>query len=216
MRIFCFLALQLVCLTAVLAQDNQNKSGAAPAASIGIVVDCSGSQRLQLDKTIAAIKQIAEAMRPGDEAFLVRFIDSQKITISQDFTSNKSELQDAAEELFIEGGQTAVVDAVDFAARHFSENPSSAGERSRVLILIADGDDRKSSAKLDATVTLLKQEKIRVFAIGLSDLNVSAKVLEKFSKDTGGKTFVPRSSADISNAIVEITSAIRGEQTTKK
>jgi VWFA-related protein len=216
MRILCIIALQLICLTAISAQDKQNKNSAAPAASIGIVIDCSGSQRLQLDKTINAIKQIAEAMRPGDEAFLVRFIDSSKITITQDFTSNKSELQDAADELFIEGGQTAVLDAVDFAARHFSENPSKEGNRSRVLILFADGDDRKSLAKMDETLALLKQEKIRVFTIGLSDLNVSAKLLEKFPKDTGGKAFVPRSTAEISNAVVEITAAIRGEQPAKK
>jgi VWFA-related protein len=216
MRIFCFLALQLVCLTAVLAQDNQNKNGAATAARIGIVVDCSGSQRLQLDKTITAVRQIAEAMRPGDEAFLVRFVDAQKITVTQDFTSDKNELQDAAEELFIEGGQTAVVDAIDFAAHHFSENPSKGADRLRVLILITDGEDRKSAARAEVTLTFLKQEKIRVFAIALSDLTFSPKLLERFSKETGGKTFLPRGSAEISNAVVDITSAIRGEQAAKK
>src|SRR5215813_1354435 len=121
MRIFRILALLLVCIAVASAQDNANKNGRAPASSIGMVVDCSGTQRLQLDKTISVIKQIAEAMRPGDEAFIVRFVDAQKITVTQDFTSDKNELQDVAEELFIEGGQTAIVDAVDFAARHFSE-----------------------------------------------------------------------------------------------
>ena len=217
MRILCFIVLQLVCLVAVSAQDNQNKSGAVSAVSIGIVVDCSGTQRLQLDKTIAAIKQLTEAMRPGDEAFLVRFVDAQKITVTQDFTSDKGELQDAAEELYIEGGQTAVLDAVNFAARHFSENPSGGDGRARILILITDGgDDRKISERMDASLNLLKQEKIRVFAIGLSDLTVSTKILERFSKDTGGKTFLPRMTMDVSNAIVDIMSAIHDEQPAKK
>jgi len=214
MRILCFLFVYLACLTAVFAQESENKTGAS-GASIGIVVDCSGSQRLQLEKIISAIKQIGEAMRPGDQAFVLRFIDAQKIAVTQDFTSQKNELQDAADELFIEGGQPAVIDAVDFAARHFSDGAARGESRSRFLVLFTDGEDRKGPA-IDGTLTLLRQEKIRVFAIGLSDLTVSAKLLDKFSKETGGKTFLPRGTAQVSNAVIEIISAIRGEQATKK
>jgi VWFA-related protein len=195
--------------SSLAAQDT--KADASPA-SIAIVVDCSGSVRLQLDRTVALIKQIAESMRPGDEAFIVRFVGVDKISVKQDFTQSKSEIADAADDLYIEGGQTAITEAVEFAAKHFSE--SSAKNADKTIILISDGDERKNSTT-DDVLSLLKQQKIRVFAIGISDLTVSAKVLDRFTKETGGKTFVPRSPADLSNAVVNIMAAVRGEPTAK-
>ena len=69
---------------------------------------------------LAVVKQIADTIAPGDEAFVVRFIDSSKISVVQDFTDQKDMLADAADSLYIEGGQTALIDAIDFSARHFS------------------------------------------------------------------------------------------------
>jgi VWFA-related protein len=215
MRFFVYLILQLVGVSALCAQVQEVKS-APSAARFAIVVDCSGTQRLQLDKTISLIKQLAEAMRPGDEAFIVRFVGADKITITQDFTHEKAELQDAADDLYIEGGQTAIVDAIDFTAHHFAEDNANSDGSTRAIVLISDGDERKGSTKADATLSLLKQEKIKVFAIGISDLTVSTKLLDKFAKETGGKTFVPRTTSDLSNSILEILAAIRGEQAAKK
>lgn len=216
MRILLLFGLLLIFLPIAAAQETQtnkdNKS--ASASSIGIVVDCSGSQRLQLDKTISVVKQIAETMRPGDEAFIVRFVDAQKITIVQDFTDQKQVLQDAVDDIYVEGGLTAIVDAVDLAARHLSE--SELGASSRVLVLITDGDDRKSTVRADETIALLKRENIRTFAIAFSDLKVSTKLLDKFTRDSGGKTYVPRTPAEVSNSVLELASAIRGETIIRK
>jgi Ca-activated chloride channel family protein len=214
MRILLFLTLIFIFVPATAAQQTPVKDAATGAASIAIVVDCSGSQRLQMDKVVSLIKQIAESMRPGDEAFLVRFVDTAKITVRQDFTGDKAEIADAADDLYVEGGATAVIDAVDFAARHFAESASK--NTDRVIILISDGDDRGSAVKPDEAVSFLKQEKIRVFTIGISDLTVSAKALDKLAKETGGKAFVPRTPAELSNAVVDISSAIRGEKPAKK
>ncbi|HEY2867031.1 MAG TPA: VWA domain-containing protein [Pyrinomonadaceae bacterium] len=187
------------------------KTDASPS-SIAIVVDCSGSLRLQLDKTVSLVKQIAESMQSGDEAFIIRFVGADKITVTQDFTQSKSDLADAADDLYIEGGQTAITEAVEFAAKHFGESPIKNPQRT--IILISDGDERKNSAT-EGVLNLLKDEKIRVFAIGISDLTVLPKVLERFTKETAGKTFVPRSPAELSNAVVSIMAALRGERTGK-
>ena len=210
-RYIGLLAILLSFGAALFAQDT--KANENPA-SVAIVVDCSGSLRLQLDKTVSLIKQIAGSMRPGDEAFIVRFVSADKVTVAQDFTQSKSEIADAADDLYIEGGQTALSDAVEFAARHFNESPTK--NASRVIILISDGDESKRTAKTEDVVSLLRKEKIKVFAIGISDLTVSVKTLDKFTKETGGKTYVPRSPADLSNSVIGIMGALKGEPTGKE
>jgi Ca-activated chloride channel family protein len=215
MRLSLLIVLLFACLPEAWSQGPAGKVATPAAASIGIVVDCSGSQRLQMEKTIAIIKQIAEGLRPGDQVFIVRFVDTAKITVVQDFSSDKAELGDAADDLYIEGGQPAVVDAIDFADKHFADDPQSA-ERLHVLILVSDGDERKDPSKLDATVTKLKEDKVRLYAIGVSDLTVSTKLLDRLARDSGGKMFVPRSTAEVSNSVLDILASIHGEQAAKK
>jgi hypothetical protein len=82
----------------------------------GLVVDNSGSLRSQIGQVIEAGKTIVSSNKPGDETFVVRFIDSSEIKIMQDFTADQQSLTDALEDMFVEGGQTAVVDAVYLAA----------------------------------------------------------------------------------------------------
>ena len=47
--------------------------------SYGLAVDTSGSLRPQLQQVIDAAKTVINSNKPGDETFLVRFIDSEKI-----------------------------------------------------------------------------------------------------------------------------------------
>ena len=81
-----------------------------------LVIDNSGSLRMQLDKVIEASKTIVGTNRPGDETSVVRFVSSDKIEIVQDFTPKKVDLNDALDNLYIEGGQTAIIDAVYLTA----------------------------------------------------------------------------------------------------
>ncbi|HEU4875039.1 MAG TPA: VWA domain-containing protein, partial [Pyrinomonadaceae bacterium] len=79
--------------------------------SYGLAVDTSGSLRSQLQSVIDAGKTIINANKPGDETFLVRFISSDKIETVQDFTASKEQLLDGLDSFYVEGGQTAVIDA---------------------------------------------------------------------------------------------------------
>ena len=84
--------------------------------SYGLAVDTSGSLRSQLQSVIDAGKTIINSNKPGDETFLVRFISSDKIETVQDFTANKEMLLDGLDSFYVEGGQTAVIDAVYLSA----------------------------------------------------------------------------------------------------
>src|SRR5204862_3926679 len=76
--------------------------------SYGLAIDTSGSLRSQLNQVLEAGKTIINSNKRGDETFLVRFISSDKIEQVQDFTSNKEDLLDSLDTLYIKGGQTAV------------------------------------------------------------------------------------------------------------
>lgn len=177
--------------------------------SYGLVVDNSGSYRTIFQIVINSVNEILEAKNPDDEAFLVRFVDSNKVSLLQDFTVSKKDLQSATEEMFIEGGQTAILDGVYFSAKHLAE--FSQPNRQKVLILITDGEDRKSVSKIEDVLKFLKDEKIKVFTLGLSDGKIYKNLLEKLAKETGGKSFTVEKRSDIKIILKELTVALRAQ-----
>jgi hypothetical protein len=78
----------------------------------GIVIDASKSTGSQFKEIIEAAKTIVHNNKPGDETFLVRFVDSGHINTLQDFTSDKTALLGALDKVFTDLGQSAVTDAV--------------------------------------------------------------------------------------------------------
>ncbi|MEO8042198.1 MAG: VWA domain-containing protein, partial [Acidobacteriota bacterium] len=86
-----------------------------------LVIDNSGSLRSQIEEVIEAGKILVASNKPEDETSIIRFVSSDKVTIEQDFTSSKTYLNDALDGLYIEGGQTAIIDAVYLAASKVTE-----------------------------------------------------------------------------------------------
>lgn len=178
------------------------------ALSYGFVIDNSGSFRLMLENVILFTNAIIKENAPDDEAFLVRYIGVDKVTLEQDLTNSKSDLIDAAEAMYIEGGQAAMIDAIGFSAKHLSENARSGEGRARILILITDGDERGSVAKLETTIQFLRENKIKVIAIAVSDDKVQTKALDRLTRDTGGKLFVMKSAVQLPSAAQEVAAFI--------
>ncbi len=181
-----------------------------PSLSYGIVVDNSGSYRMIFETVIKSVNQIIEANNAEDETFLVRFVDASKISLIQDFTSSKGDLQSAAEGMFIEGGQTAILDGVYFSAKHLAEKDISTTQR-KILILITDGEDRKSGSKIEEVLKFLKDEKIQVYTLGLSDGKIYKNLLEKLAKETGGKSFIVEKRSEIEAIVKQLTTAVRAQ-----
>ena len=193
----------------------------------GLVVDNSGSLRSQIGQVVEAAKSIVESNRPGDETFVVRFISSDEIKIMQDFTADKQALGDALDDMFIEGGQTAVVDAVYLAAEHASERRKKTGDpaedkRRRALILVTDGEDRNSFYKTEQLFESLKEEDVQIFVIGFvnelekergfitqSKRAKAVSLLDRMAKETGGRTFYPTSLSELPGIAEQITKDLR-------
>jgi Ca-activated chloride channel homolog len=192
--------------------------------SYGLAVDSSGSLRSQLQSVIDAGKTIVNSNKPGDETFLIRFISSDKIDIVQDFTSHKDLLMDGLDSFYIEGGQTAVIDAVYLAAEHVSEYKRGGEDdrRRRALIVITDGEDRTSFYKQEQLFARLREEDVQIFVIGfINELDKEAgfirksprekatALINKLATETGGRAFFPQSISELPQIASDIVRDLR-------
>jgi len=192
--------------------------------SYGLAVDTSGSLRSQLQSVIDAGKTIINSNKPGDETFLVRFISSDKIETVQDFTANKEQLLDGLDSFYVEGGQTAVIDAVYLSAEHVSEyrKGDEGDRRRRALIVITDGEDRNSFYKQEQLFARLREEDVQIFVIGFvneldketglirkSPREKAVTLIKKLASETGGRAFFPDSVAELPQIAGEIVRDLR-------
>jgi Ca-activated chloride channel homolog len=191
----------------------------------GIVIDNSGSLRQQLEKVIEAGKILVNTNRPADETMIIRFVSRDKITIEQNFTSNKTDLNDSLDNLFIEGGQTAVIDAVYLAAEKVSEYEKTRGKedrKRRALVIVSDGEDRDSFYTEAQLFEMLRETDVQIYAIGfVNDLSKDGgfiskspqgkakALLERMATETGGKAYFPNSTAELAGLAKEIAAELR-------
>ncbi|MGI8839135.1 MAG: VWA domain-containing protein [Pyrinomonadaceae bacterium] len=192
--------------------------------SYGLAVDTSGSLRSQLQAVIDAGKTIINSNKAGDETFLVRFISSDKIETVQDFTPSKDLLIDGLDSLYVEGGQTAIIDAVYLSAERVSEykKGDDNDRRRRALIVITDGEDRNSFYKEPQLFQRLREEDVQIYVIGfVNELDKDSGFIRKSSRDkavalinrlateTGGRAFFPQSVSELPQIANEIVRDLR-------
>src|SRR5919199_708538 len=191
----------------------------------GLVVDNSGSLRNQINQVIEASKTIIDSNKTGDETFVVRFISSDEIKIMQDYTADKTALGDALDDMFVEGGQTAIIDAVYLSAEHAAERrkgETDQDKRRRALILVTDGEDRASFYKQEQLFDSLKEEDVQIYVIGFvnelekergfiskSKREKAVSLLDRMAKETGGRAFYPTSLSELPGIAEEITKDLR-------
>jgi Ca-activated chloride channel family protein len=188
-----------------------------------LVIDNSGSMRPLIEKVIDAGKTIINTNRPDDETSIIRFVSSEKIHLEQDFTSDKQDLMDALDELYIEGGQTAVIDAVYLAADRVNEYEKVRNDtKRRALVLVSDGENRHSVYDEKQLFQLLRETNVQIYAVGFiedldkdgsvirdSSYKKSKKFLTRLAEETGGKVYFPSSINDLDGIAVDIAKELR-------
>lgn len=191
-----------------------------------LVVDNSRSLRTQLQKIIEAAKILVSMNRPDDESTVVRFVSADKIEVMRDFTSNKALLNNALDNLFVEGGQTAIIDAVYQTAKRVNDYEKSRGRddfKRRALIVISDGDDRGSTFSEQQLFDLLRQSEVQIYAIGFigalnnqpemnetkSRQDKAKALLTRLAEETGGKVYFPNSIDELPQIANGISSELR-------
>ncbi len=205
------------------AQTVSVVSNAEPSSFYSLAIDTSGSVRPVFKLVMAASKQLVERLRPENQTLLIRFVSSDKIETVQEFTSNKKLLNGGLDTLYIEGGQSAVLDAVYLAAQRVGGYKFPNRNVRRVLVLLTDGDDRSSYYSLPQVLALLRTVDVQIFAISFNtgndgNLNQnqsprSVDLLRTLTSETGGATFFPKSPTELTASVNAIFDFVRGEYT---
>jgi len=160
---------------------NQNKKG----YDILAVLDTSGSMQLEhkLDNAKAILNDFVHK-RKNDRVGLVVF--GNIAYIASPLTFDKKNFSEILSRIYpgIAGGQTAIYDALFLSTTLFKRSHA----KNKIIILVTDGIDNASSTPKDLVIKTLKQNHIKVYAIGLG-MSVDTKALENIAKSTNGKFF---------------------------
>jgi VWFA-related protein len=169
--------------------------------TVALLIDVSGSALNILDvEKVAASRFFHEVLRQGDRAALVGF--AQYIAVWQDLTPSLAAIDQALEraapftQLENDGvrprGGTLLFDAVALVA----DRKLRKAEGRKAMILITDGLDNGSRARLDHAARSAQESDAVVYGIHYMDADLEAvysarglTALEKISHPTGGRTF---------------------------
>jgi VWFA-related protein len=178
--------------------------------SIGLLIDNSGSMRTLRTKVEAAALAFARASNPMDELCVVNFAD--KVDLDLPFTSDLALLERRIARLDSIGG-TALWDAIDKAQSYVGDH---ATRPRKVLLVITDGNDNASVARLSQVVRQTQRREIAVDAVGLFGNNASTAArgrheLEQLTQETGGMAYFPADVDQINAVVLDLARQIRNQ-----
>ena len=179
----------------------------------GILLDNTGSLRSQFDEVFTLGKLVVGQLYQKGPVSIFRFTNRGNmkgpLTVSgSEWSQDPDVLEGDIDELYVLGGQTPLLDAIDSIAKELNAKVNSEKDAfaSSAIILITDGEDRVSRVKEDDLIKELKNSGVKVFAIGLvSELDSSSgfinrskkgkaeNLLKKITKETGGRAIFPGS-----------------------
>jgi Ca-activated chloride channel homolog len=181
--------------------------------TVGLVIDNSGSMKPKRDDVIAAALAFARSSNPQDQMFVVNFNEHVSFGLpdTMAFTDKVDQLQVALSRVAADG-ETALYDAIFVALEHLKK-----GDRDKkVLIVVSDGGDNVSKHKLGEIMTLAGQPGVTIYTIGIfddHDPDRNPNVLKRLARETGGESFLPESSAEVTPICERIARDIRNQYT---
>ena len=140
--------------------------------SVGVLVDCSGSMRHKLQQALQTVREIALALSPQDEMFVISF--NSDVDVRQHFTTNMQQIQRSLRDIK-PGGETAAYDAIQIGM----EEMRSAKHNKKILLLVTDGFDTKSHITSGQVEDILKRSEVLVYATGIDDDDDDPLVLRR-------------------------------------
>ena len=195
-------------------QNVAHFSGEDAPLSVGLVFDESGSMDYKLRTSQAAVAQFLKTMNADDEAFLVEFSDSAKLTVG--FTAHTAEIQDALKKAQ-PGGLTAMLDAINMAVREMKKAKNSR----KAIVIISDGGDNHSQYTSAEIESLVREADVQIYAMGvfepslpfgLSAEEVSGpRLLSEIATQTGGRAFAAALTSDLPSVAARIAVELRNQ-----
>jgi VWFA-related protein len=179
-------------------------------ATIGLLIDSSGSMYQHRPLTIAGATAFASASHPQDEIFAIAFNEhvTPVLPTVAPFTSDSSILRVALERNVSSRGRTALYDAISGGVDYLSRG---ARER-KVLVLLSDGGDNASRSTKEEAVHKAQTSNAVIYTIGLIEpgsRDANPQLLKELSQASGGESYRPKDSDDIADVLGKIARDIR-------
>jgi Ca-activated chloride channel homolog len=212
-----------------VAQKIEFFSDAEQPITFGVLFDHSDSMKYndKIDRAKEAAQALVRSAHTGSEFFYIAFDDEVKV--AADFTTDLQKVESAIRQTKL-GGGTALYDAV-LAAVKLSARATLPRQ---TIVIISDGTDQHSRARLADVLKVVRESRIQVYAIGYfsgqeeelfrrsgarielidrSLVDNPRDVLQRLARESGAASFFPRSDKELAKAVESITSDIGTQYT---
>ena len=163
----------------------QEQQGERGKVAVMLAVDTSGSMRVNdnIARARAAAAALVERMPEGTRLGLVAFSTDPRVV--QPLTDNHQQVRSAIGRLLADG-DTALYDAVALGSQRLSKE-----EGQRNLVVLSDGKDEGSSARLEDAISAAKQAGVTVYTVGLNvpGNEQDQEALKDLATGTRGRAF---------------------------
>jgi Ca-activated chloride channel family protein len=183
-------------------------------ATVGIVIDSSGSMGTLRSRVIAAAGAFAETSNPEDEIFALAFNDVVRPALPRatPFTRDPVTLRYALTSTISAAGRTALYDAItaglDYVARGTYQT--------RALVVVSDGGDNASTATFNQVLRATQVSNTVIYTVALTDpleRDANPKLLRRLADASGGEAFRPRDITEVEEVLRRIARDLRNTYT---
>ena len=153
--------------------------------SAGIILDVSGSMKINIGSARNSVVRFLERGDRGDQYFLITF--NARTTLVQDFTPGSGNIQN---QISIPNptGRTALYDAIYLGLEKMRE----ARQDEKALIIITDGEDNSSRYTFNEVKEYVKESDVQIYVIGTrGQLGYGRGIIADLGRLTGGRAFFP-------------------------
>jgi VWFA-related protein len=180
--------------------------------SVGLVFDESGSMDYKLRTSREAVTQFLKALNRDDEAFLVEFGDTAKLSVR--FTPHTEEIEGVLKNAQ-PAGLTAMLDAIDTGLHEMKDakNPRKA------IVIVSDGGDNHSRYTAAEIESLVREADVQIYAMGVFEPVLSfgrtpeeisgPRLLSEIAAQTGGRAFAAALPSDLPSVAARIAVELR-------
>jgi len=189
-------------------------------SNIIFVMDNTGSVRYQLEQIITIGKIIGGNLSGRDESLVIRFVGREHLDIVQLWTTDKSKLNEAMDNLFIEGGQSALIDAIYLAGSTIIKREKEAKQKRYAIVLVTDGEDRNSYYNSKQLLQLFDGSDVQIFPLILTQQKAAKDKLQNrapakvemlarnLAAKTGGETYFLPNRSKVDDIVTDLKPVI--------
>ena len=177
----------------------------AAAKSIVLAVDRSRSMRGRpFADAVAAAQAFLRAKHPADRVAVATFATEPVMLTG--FSAQSADARTALGSLRVDAVEgTTLYDGIVKSARAFAGEAN----RGRVVIVVTDGNETRSTATLASAIHAAKEAGVLVYVVAIESRQFNPAPLRQLARDTGGSYRGARSSAQLNSVYSQIAAELR-------